>query len=61
MKSEQYRNGDVTNEYMGYTYPIYVKDELLSQYKAADGWKYVGVNASRLKPLSQFATDFPNG
>lgn len=58
---EQYRNGDVTNEYMGYTYPIYVKDELLSQYKAADGWKYVGVNASRLKPLSQFATDFPNG
>ena len=58
---EQYRNGDVTNEYTGYTYPIYVKDELLSQYKAADGWKYVGVNASRLKPLSQFATDFPNG
>lgn len=58
---EQYRNADVTNEYTGYTYPIYVKDELLSQYQAADGWKYVGVNASRLKPLSQFATDFPNG
>lgn len=49
-----------TNEvYSGQTYPIYVKDELLSQYQTADGWKDVGPN--RLRPLSQFTTDFPNG
>lgn len=58
---ENFRNDDVSNEYMGRTYPIYVLDSLLSQYQAADGWKYVGSNANRLKPLSQFATDFPNG
>lgn len=56
---EEYRQNDVTNTYEGSTYPIYVKDSLLSQYEAADGWKYVGPN--RLRPLSQFATDFPNG
>jgi hypothetical protein len=56
---EKYRNNDVSNDYTGNTYPIYVKDELLSQYQAADGWKYVG--PGRLRPLSQFATDFPNG
>lgn len=56
---EAYRNNDVTNDYQGSTYPIYVRDDLLTQYQAADGWKYVGPN--RLKPLSQFATDFPNG
>lgn len=55
---ESYRNNDVTNTYEGATYPIYVKDSLLSQYEAADGWKYVGPN--RLRPLSQFSTDFPN-
>ena len=58
---ESFKNQDVTNDYTGYTYPIYVLDSLLSQYQAADGWKYVGPNANRLKPLSQFATDFPNG
>ena len=58
---ESFINQDVTNDYTGYTYPIYVLDSLLSQYQAADGWKYVGPNANRLKPLSQFATDFPNG
>lgn len=52
---EKWTNG----VYSGQTYPIYVKDELLSQYQAADGWKDIGPN--RLKPLSQFATDFPNG
>jgi hypothetical protein len=55
---EDYRNNDITNDYLGYTYPIYVKDELLSQYQVADGWKYVG--HGRLRPLSQFATDFPD-
>ena len=56
---EAWRNDDVTNEYLGSTYPVYVKDELLSQYQSADGWKYLGPN--RLRPLSQFVTDFPNG
>lgn len=56
---EVYRNKDVTDVYQGHTYPIYVKDELLSQYQAADIWKYVG--PGRLRPLSQFSTDFPNG
>lgn len=55
---ESYRNDDVTNTYLGHTYPIYVKDELLSQYQAADVWKYVG--PGRLRPLSQFVTDFPD-
>lgn len=50
---------NVNGTYNGKTYPIYVKDELLSQYQTADNWKYVGPN--RLRPLSQFATDFPNG
>ena len=27
---ESWRNNDTTNEYLGQTYPIYVKDELLS-------------------------------
>ena len=56
---ETYYDSNVNNTYTGKTYPIYVKDELLSQYQAADNWKYVG--PGRLRPLSQFATDFPNG
>lgn len=57
---ESYTNNNPnTDVYNGLTFPIYVKDELLSQYQIADGWKYVGPN--RLRPLSQFATDFPNG
>lgn len=56
---ESYRNNDTTQTYVGHTYPVYVVDSLLSQYQAADGWKYLGPN--RLRPLSQFATDFPNG
>lgn len=56
---EKYRNNDVTNEYQGSTYPIYVQDNLLSQYQADSIWSVVG--PGRLRPLSQFATDFPNG
>lgn len=56
---EAYSNNDPAQTYNGLTFPIYVRDDLLSQYQAADGWKYVGPN--RLRPLSQFATDFPNG
>lgn len=56
---ESWRNDNPSSDYQGATYPIYVKDDLLSQYQAADGWKYVGPN--RLRSLSQFATDFPNG
>ena len=55
----EYRNSDPTSDYLGLSYPIYVKDDLLSQYKEADGWKYTP--SSRFKPLSQFATDFQNG
>ena len=56
---EGWRNGDVTGTYEGSTYPIYVRDDLLSQYQADSVWSHVGPN--RLRPLSQFATDFPNG
>lgn len=57
---ESYTNNNPdTGTYNGLTFPIYVRDDLLSQYQAADGWKYVG--PGRLRPLSQFATDFPNG
>ena len=52
-------NNDNSSTYNGKTYPIYVKDELLSQYQSTGNWKYVG--PGRLRPLSQFATDFPNG
>lgn len=57
---ESYTNNNpATDVYDGFTFPIYVRDDLLSQYQAADYWKYVG--PGRLRPLSQFATDFPNG
>ena len=55
---ESWRNEDTTNEYLGKTYPIYVKDELLSQYQTADNWNHIGPD--RLRALSQFASDFPN-
>ena len=42
----------------GGTYPIYVPDASLATYKAASGWSSF---SSRILPLSQFATDFPNG
>jgi len=47
----------INGTYVGKTYPIYVKDSLLTQYQSATNWEYI---ASRLRPLSQFATDFPN-
>lgn len=56
---ENYRNNNTSDQYTGATYPIYVKDSLLSQYQAADNWKYVG--SGRLRGLNQFSTDFPNG
>lgn len=56
---ESWRNYGTTGEYTGKTYPIYVKDELLSQYQTADNWNHVG--PGRLRALSQFDTDFPNG
>lgn len=57
--AESWRNNDTTGGYTGKTYPIYVKDELLSQYQVADNWNHVG--PGRLRALSQFDTDFPNG
>ena len=55
---ESFRNNDISNEYLGQTYPIYVKDELVNDYKSAAGFSPI---AFRIKPLSQFTTDFPNG
>ena len=42
----------------GATYPIYVPDASLATYKVTSGWSNF---SSRLKALSSFATDFPNG
>ena len=49
-----------SNEYQGLTYPIYVRDDLYSTYltHTDDNWQYF---LNRLRPMSQFATDFPNG
>jgi hypothetical protein len=41
------------------SYPIYVKDNLVASYQSATNWNKI--TSSRFKPLSQFATDFPNG
>lgn len=41
------------------SYPIYVKDNLVTSYQSATNWNKI--TPSRFKPLSQFATDFPNG
>lgn len=40
------------------SYPIYVKDNLVTSYQSATNWNKI--TSSRFKPLSQFATDFPN-
>ena len=42
----------------GGTYPIYVPDDSLATYKAATNWS---TYSTRIKALSTFATDFPNG
>ena len=47
-----------SGNYNGMTYPIYVKDSLYDSYLEDEAW---GKIRSRLKPLSQFDTDFPNG
>lgn len=39
-------------------YFIYVPDDSVSLYKTATDWIFC---ASRIKPLSEFSTDFPNG
>ena len=52
-------NPDRANSPSGRTsYPIYVPDASVTAYQAASGWSEI---ASRIKPLSDFATDFPNG
>lgn len=48
---------DRTGTYTGKTYPIYVKDSLYNDYLQDSFFSNI---ASRIKPLSQFATDFPN-
>lgn len=48
---------DRTGTYTGKTYPIYVKDSLYNAYLQDSFFSNI---ASRIKPLSQFATDFPN-
>lgn len=48
---------DRTGRYAGKTYPIYVKDSLYNTYLQDSFFSNL---ASRIKPLSQFATDFPN-
>lgn len=46
--------------YDGRTYPIYVEDNIWNDYLADTEWaKFNAIN--RLKKLSTFATDFPNG
>lgn len=46
--------------YNGANYPIYVKDDIWNDYLADTEWaKFNALN--RLKKLSTFATDFPNG
>lgn len=42
----------------GATYPIYVPDASVEAYKEATNWS---TYTSRIFPLTQFATDFPNG
>ena len=37
--------------------PIYVPDELVETYKTATNWIY---QSSRIKPMSDFSTDFPD-
>ena len=41
-----------------YTLEVDVPDDAVDTYKAASGWSGF---ATRIFPMSQFATDFPNG
>lgn len=51
-----YNTAEHTSFDLRYSYPFYVPDESVSAYQTA--WTDY---SSRIKPLSQFATDFPNG
>ena len=52
---------DRTGIYEGLTYPIYVKDSLYNSY-ISDGALFQALaGVGRIKRLSEFATDFPNG
>ena len=55
---ENFQNSNINQTYTGATYPIYVRDDLYQQYIVAPKWSLI---AFRIKPMSQFATDFPNG
>lgn len=50
----------LSDQVFGSTYPIYVRDDLYSTYltHTDDNWQDF---LNRLRPMSQFATDFPNG
>ena len=54
---QDWGNNGVIRDYR--SYPIYVKDNLVMSYQSANHWSKI--TSSRFKPLSQFATDFPNG
>ena len=54
---EWYPWNDRTGTYRGKTYPIYVKDSLYNAYLQDSFFSNL---ASRIRPLSQFATDFLN-
>lgn len=54
---QDWGNNGVIRDYR--SYPIYVKDNLVTSYQSANHWSKI--TSSRFKPLSQFATDFPNG
>lgn len=47
-----------TNSFEGTTCKFYVLDSLVDSYKIATNWS---TYADRILPISQFATDFPNG
>ena len=43
--------------FTGTSYPIYVPDASVEAYKTTSNWSAI---ATRIKPISDFATDFPN-
>lgn len=52
-----WKGGDYSSDYDGLTYPIYVWDDLVNEYKADKYWSRI---AFRIRPMSDFETDFPN-
>ena len=51
-------NGSNVFAYTNTIFKIYVPDDSVSAYKSTNGWS---TYASRIYPLSQWSTDFPNG